>query len=397
MGITGCMLIKNEEKILYNSLNSLSKFVDELIIVDNGSDDDSIRIAKEFGCTIINGETYQLDEGRNLYLDNAKEEWIFVLDADEYVDENAGRKIRSVIENVSDSIWYFYLPRFEYLGNGKWSAINAPRLFRNKKCIRYNDFKVHASVTPSIVAAGGKFKNLYAPIHHYDILLSKRASDKRLSYIKRIQDEIIYNSNNKFIWTQYGHLGTEYTAIGNYEEAEKLFLYARNLSPYAFGYTTLYLAILYYLEGEYENAIQEAQKLIENNSVFMERAWILLAEISLFRGERELALEYCKKAYNLNNNSPHLCINMASLLEQTDPQKAIELLDKALELNPMLEDPYIYGNGSSPNMFAHQTVFLSTVENVFVHYQHCYLKLQNKSKVNDYKAKEFNVIKKYFK
>lgn len=395
MGITGCMLVKNEEKILYNSLESLSKFVDEIIVVDNGSEDDTVKIAKEFGCRVISSADSQLDEGRNLYLEEAKEDWIFVLDADEYVDVVSGQKIRTAIAKIPDWIWYIYLPRFEYLGNGKWTAIRAPRLFRNKNCIRYNNFKVHASVTPSIVVAGGKCCNLYAPIHHYDILLDNRAKEKRLPYIKRIQDEIIYNSDNKFIWTQYGHLGTEYTAIGNYEEAEKLFLYARSLSEFAFGYTTLYLAILYQLMGDYDKATYEAVKLVESHSSFMERALILLAQISILKGDKEAAVSYCSEAYELDYESPHLCINLASLLEEAEPRKAIELLDRAVELNPFLKDPFIYGNGSIPNMFSHQTSFLSSVENIFIHYQRCCLNLDRREEYRNYKAEEYRIIKRY--
>ena len=70
--ISACMIVKNEEEFLPNCLNSIKDAVDEIIIVDTGSTDNTIAIAKNFGAKVYHHPwNDSFSEARNRYLNYA--------------------------------------------------------------------------------------------------------------------------------------------------------------------------------------------------------------------------------------------------------------------------------------------------------------------------------------
>src|SRR3989338_781444 len=95
-----CMITKNEEKNLAKCLNSVKDLVDEIIIVDTGSKDNTINIAKSFNAKIINFKWQDdFSLARNESLKCASSDWIVVLDADEVIAKNDLVKIKRLIQN----------------------------------------------------------------------------------------------------------------------------------------------------------------------------------------------------------------------------------------------------------------------------------------------------------
>src|ERR1700761_7887631 len=84
VGISLCMIVKNEERFLAECLASVKDVVDEINIVDTGSTDRTVEIAREFGANVIFRE-WRGDFGwaRNEALAMATRRWTLVLDADE--------------------------------------------------------------------------------------------------------------------------------------------------------------------------------------------------------------------------------------------------------------------------------------------------------------------------
>ncbi|MBC9784462.1 glycosyltransferase [Heliobacterium chlorum] len=80
------MIVKNESKNLSNCLSSVKGIVDEIVIVDTGSSDDTKEIARSYGAKIYD-YTWENDfsKARNVSLQNCTGDWILVLDADETV------------------------------------------------------------------------------------------------------------------------------------------------------------------------------------------------------------------------------------------------------------------------------------------------------------------------
>ena len=92
--ISFCTIVKNESRFLGRMLESVSPYVDEIIVLDNGSKDNSSEIAKNFGAFVIhsNGEG-DLSALRNETIELAKGEWIFYLDGDEVIEKKDMKQV----------------------------------------------------------------------------------------------------------------------------------------------------------------------------------------------------------------------------------------------------------------------------------------------------------------
>jgi glycosyltransferase involved in cell wall biosynthesis len=100
--LSACMMVKDEEANIGRCLNSIKGFVDEIIIVDTGSTDDTINIAKSFGARVYN-HPWQSDFSlhRNQSLSYCKTEWAFIIDADEeLVFEESSKQLRTRIKTI---------------------------------------------------------------------------------------------------------------------------------------------------------------------------------------------------------------------------------------------------------------------------------------------------------
>ena len=90
------MIVKNEGRILGKCLRSVLPCADEIIIVDTGSTDSTVEVARSFGARIIHSDwKNDFSYSRNCSLREATCEWILWLDADDYVPAESLPQIAS--------------------------------------------------------------------------------------------------------------------------------------------------------------------------------------------------------------------------------------------------------------------------------------------------------------
>jgi hypothetical protein len=151
--LTLAMIVRNEEKHIRKCLQSAAGLVDEMIVVDTGSTDQTISIAKECGAHVI--EFPWIDDfsaSRNRALDAARGKWILVLDADEFLPESSVSAIRQITSSDSPLCAYNLLNR-STRDNGRTGLDGLiVRLFRNDPRIRY-EWPVHEQVVTSLQRA----------------------------------------------------------------------------------------------------------------------------------------------------------------------------------------------------------------------------------------------------
>ena len=88
--ISLCMIVKNEEKRLSACINSISEIIDEIIVVDTGSTDDTPQIAQNHGVKLFFHDfNNDFSEVRNISIKHATKDWILFLDADEVLEEKS--------------------------------------------------------------------------------------------------------------------------------------------------------------------------------------------------------------------------------------------------------------------------------------------------------------------
>lgn len=99
--ISACYIVKNEAKNLAKSIKSLKNQVNEIVVVDTGSTDNTIVVARKLGAKIYSFPWQDdFSKARNFVLSKAKGEWLVLLDADEYFTAKTAGNIRQVIRQV---------------------------------------------------------------------------------------------------------------------------------------------------------------------------------------------------------------------------------------------------------------------------------------------------------
>ena len=145
-GLSVIVITKNEEAVIRRCLESV-QWADEIIVVDSGSTDDTLKIAEE-----LNAKTYVTPDWpgpgpqRNRAVSHATKEWILALDADEWVSPELRDEILAVIESPGDRVGY-RIPRLSsfcgrFMRHGGWWPDYVSRLFRRGSA-RYSDGLVH--------------------------------------------------------------------------------------------------------------------------------------------------------------------------------------------------------------------------------------------------------------
>jgi glycosyltransferase involved in cell wall biosynthesis len=80
------IIAQNEEECIANAIQSCLSFADEIIVVDGGSQDQTVKIAQTLGCQVYHNPWPGYAKQRNFGADCSSFDWIFCLDADEVVD-----------------------------------------------------------------------------------------------------------------------------------------------------------------------------------------------------------------------------------------------------------------------------------------------------------------------
>lgn len=159
--ISLCMIARDAERDLARALDSAASFVDEAVVVDTGSLDGTIRVARERGARVIERPwRHDFALHRNQSLAAARGEWLLVMDADEELHGESGPRLAPVCR-AAEADCLFIEIRHLAAGGGptvQWT----PRLFRSGRGIGFTG-AIHERLT------GGDGRAQRAPltlVHH---------------------------------------------------------------------------------------------------------------------------------------------------------------------------------------------------------------------------------------
>lgn len=144
-----CMIVKNEEKILARCLESIRDLMDEIIIVDTGSEDRTKEIAAGYTDKVYDFPwTGNFSEARNFSFSLANCDYIYAADADEVLDEENRQKLKDLKESLLPEVEIVQMYYGNQLSHG--SVYNFDRELRPKLFKRVRNFQwidpVHETV-----------------------------------------------------------------------------------------------------------------------------------------------------------------------------------------------------------------------------------------------------------
>lgn len=139
MKISGCYIVKNEAEALRYSLERLRGQVDEIVVVDTGSTDNTVAVAQEVGARIYHFPWQDdFSAARNFALTKLSGDWVVFLDADEYFSEVTAGNLRKLIEAQGREINLLLVNRQDVGMDGQvLMNLYVPRIFRIRDDLRY--------------------------------------------------------------------------------------------------------------------------------------------------------------------------------------------------------------------------------------------------------------------
>ncbi len=219
--LCACMIVRNEETLLEECLASLSDLVQDIVVVDTGSEDRTVDIARRWNARVFHASMAQGFGGaRNQALDHVGADWVLVIDADERVIRGSRETIDPFLR---DSSQYAY--RVAWRPKTGWTPMFQMRLFRNHPEIRYRGH-VHAGVTESVEKltrgrrdpVGMIPENLLLGIHlGYD----RNDPEKNRRRLALHLEAVGRDPDNGYVWRSLGSLYRDLEMEKEAEEAWK--------------------------------------------------------------------------------------------------------------------------------------------------------------------------------
>ena len=235
-----CIITKNEEIKLKKCLSSLCSFFTpgkeaEIVVVDTGSDDNSIDIAKNAGASVYLFEWGQdFSKARNFAIEKARNDWILMVDTDEYLESVDKDELERVLSG-DEHIRGFVQTRNHFLSDKQERISNEwiPRLF-SRKYYRYEG-RIHEQLVEIDSDTGeSKYVNIPMIFDHDGYLLTKdeiakkaernikllleeerlleqeNASDEKKAYIKYQLGKSFYFKQEYLCATEFFEKGLSY-------------------------------------------------------------------------------------------------------------------------------------------------------------------------------------------
>lgn len=204
------MIVKNEEEVLSRCLESIKGLVDEINIVDTGSTDQTVAVAKQYTNRVFHFEwTGKFKDARNESFRYATKDYILYLDADDILlekDYKKFKKLKKTLDPNVDSVSMYYNAGMDEFGNVTL------QFRRNRLVKRSKNFKWKGDVHNYLEVSGN--------IVHSDIAITHKKSKHAVGRNLSIYKTKIKNGDS-FTPRDYFYYGNELRENGHYQEAIK--------------------------------------------------------------------------------------------------------------------------------------------------------------------------------
>lgn len=294
--ISAIMIVKDEEAHLARCLESIKDQVDEMVIVDTGSTDSTMEIAKKYGARVFEHPWEDdFSKHRNQSVGYATGDWLFQIDADEELLSSGGPTLKEAVRACDDvdAILITLESRWE---NGLQSLHNTIRIFRNLPTIRYQG-RIHNEVV-------GMRTGKYMPLRlfHYGYDLEKHDFERKFNRtVNILLQDVKDNPENP---RAHHYLSISYLSKNMYaeaiKEAETAITLCRNQGNLSDLYSGSYYvaSVAYTRLGDRDKAEYWAKEALKYYPIHLDSLFVL-SEIYFQKHDQPLFHEYINKYLTL--------------------------------------------------------------------------------------------------
>ena len=157
------IITNQEEENISRCLDSVKTLADEIVVVDSNSQDRTVEICRSYGCRVFTHDFEGYGKQKQFAIDQASNNWVLSLDADEVVTEELRAEIHNLLHKENNDIDGFRIPfAFFYMGRIlKHTQADHLRLFNRKKG-HFTTVHVHEGIVVE-----GRIGKLKEKIIHY--------------------------------------------------------------------------------------------------------------------------------------------------------------------------------------------------------------------------------------
>lgn len=334
-----CMIVRDEERVLSRCLKSIQDVADELVVVDTGSKDKTISIAKDFGAKVFHFEWCDdFAAARNESLKHATGDWILQIDADEELPQQSKSPLRKAMRNAKR------LCHLIMCDDGSAAAQRfgwIARLFRNHPSVKYSR-PYHESVQQSvelIVAEEPHWEIGYEPdvvIRHYGYEPSKLV-EKKTRGLHIMESYLKTHPKDWYVWSK---LGGVYSGLEDYDKAEVFLNRALELNP-NYPEANHILGCVLEKQERISEAMECYKKAITGDPLLAE-ACVALGAIYVKKGLLDNAISELQRALSINPEFAQAYCNLGlAFVGKRRYADGISVLKKAIAIDPDLAAAYM--------------------------------------------------------
>ena len=168
--ISACLIVKNEEQVLDRCLQCLQPIVDEIIIVDTGSDDGTKEIAKKYTDKIYDFVWINdFSAARNFSFTKATMEYIYVADADEVIDTENQKKfleLKNALLPEVEIVQMLYTNQLLHNTTYNYDTEYRPKLYKRLRSFKWID-PLHEYVALEPVIYDSDIEIIHMPLSNH--------------------------------------------------------------------------------------------------------------------------------------------------------------------------------------------------------------------------------------
>lgn len=328
--LSATLIVKNESHHLPNILRNLDIFADEIVIIDTGSTDTTVEVAKSFNAKVYNFKWCEdFAKARNYGISKCKWEFIIWLDADDIISDGEAKKINNLMKTPIDwDVCYLKYKVWNYL-------IKRERIFRNNghikfvspihECLDFEGYKFHIQDDIEIV--------------HNKLYASENGNERNLRILLANITKKKFRNDSRM----WANLWAEYRQKWELEKAIQAYTKASKIDPQNYKYY-YHLWVIYKYLKDYDTALKYLWQSVEKNILIKEvyfEIWMIYYNFkkldqALFIFLSSLNIENSDRIMiEVNKHDKEYIYDWLSLIywEKKDYKNALKYVNLALKKN----------------------------------------------------------------